>query len=167
MSAISVRTRRWTRVDERMIDRGIFRDDERRELVDGLLVVKEPQGDPHAHAVDLVTAALRHAFGAGWLIRLHAPLALGGRSRPEPDVVVVRGGPRDHRRAPTTAALVIEVSDSGLALDRTRKAPIDPRRFDLPQRGWGYRSIVTVRPPATITALAAPETPIVVGDLLP
>lgn len=184
-------TRRWTRVEyERMIDRGIFRDGERLELVDGLLVVKEPQGDPHAHAVDLVTAALRQAFGAGWLLRLHAPLALGGRSRPEPDVAVVPGGPRDYRRAPRTAALVVEVSDGRLAFDRTRKASIyaragiadywivnlvdmvvevrrDPRRLDLPHRGWRYRSVTTFRPPATMTALAAPEAPIVVADLLP
>ncbi len=34
-----------------MIDRGIFREDERLELLNGLLVVKEPQGDPPAAAV--------------------------------------------------------------------------------------------------------------------
>jgi hypothetical protein len=45
MSSTPIRARRWTRVEyERMIDRGIFRDDERLELLDGVLVVKEPQG---------------------------------------------------------------------------------------------------------------------------
>ena len=190
MGAMSVPTRRWTRIEyERMIDRGIFRDDERLELVDGLLVVKEPQGDPHAHAIDLVATALRQAFGEGWLIR-HGPMALGGRSRPEPDVSVVPGGPRDHRRSPSNAALVVEVSHSRLAFDRTRKASMyaragiadywivnlvemsvevrrDPRRLKTPERGWAYRSIVTLRPPATITALAAPTAPIDVADLLP
>src|SRR5947199_7142625 len=84
MSTTRVRTRRWTRSEyERLIDRGLFREDERLELLDGLLVVKEPQGDPHAAAVDLVVAALRAAFGTGWLVRAHAPLALGLRSRPE------------------------------------------------------------------------------------
>jgi hypothetical protein len=63
-----------------MIDCGIFRKDERLELLDGALVVREPQGDPHAAAVDLAAAALRQAFGAGWPVRAHAPLALGRRS---------------------------------------------------------------------------------------
>src|SRR5439155_1529591 len=84
----------------------------------GPLVVKEPQGDPHAAAVDLVVAALRAAFGTGWLVRAHAPLALGLRSRPEPDVSVVYGSPRDYRRAaPTEAVLVVEVSQTSLAFD--------------------------------------------------
>src|SRR5437773_3223982 len=66
MSTTRVRTRRWTRSEyERLIDRGLFREDERLELLDGLLVVKEPQGDPHAAAVDLVVAALRAAFRNG------------------------------------------------------------------------------------------------------
>lgn len=143
MSTIPVRTKRWTRVEyERLIDRGIFREDERLELVDGLLVVKEPQGDPHAAAVDLAMAALRQAFGTGWLVRPHAPLALGGRSRPEPDVAVVPGGPRDYPRAPRTAALVVEISDSRLAFDRTRKASV-------------------------YAALAVPEARVLVADLLP
>src|SRR5262245_3106683 len=98
MSVTTVRTRRWTCIEyERLIDRGMFRDDERLELLDGVLVVKEPQGNPHAVAVDLAVAALRQAFEAGWLVRAHAPVALGRRSRPEPDVSVVRGAPRDYR----------------------------------------------------------------------
>jgi len=129
MSTTRVRTRRWTRSEyERLIDRGLFREDERLELLDGLLVVKEPQGDPHAAAVDLVVAALRAAFGTGWLVRAHAPLALGLRSRPEPDVSVVYGSPRDYRRAaPTEAVLVVEVSQTSLAFDRRRKASIYAR----------------------------------------
>src|SRR5439155_9048151 len=103
VSTARVRTRRWTRSEyERLIDRGVFREDERLELLDGVLLVKEPQGDPHAAAIDLVVAALRGAFGTGWLVRAHAPLALGHRSRPEPDVSVVRGSPRDYRSAAPT-----------------------------------------------------------------
>ena len=59
MSTMRLRTRRWTRPEyERLIDRGIFREDERLELLGGVLVVHEPQGDPHAVAVDLAVAAL-------------------------------------------------------------------------------------------------------------
>jgi Uma2 family endonuclease len=174
-----------------MIDCAIFREDERLELLDGALVVREPQGDPHAAAVDLAVAALRQAFGAGWLVRAHAPLALGRRSRPEPDVSVVRGSPRDYRSAaPTDPALVLEVSQSSLALDRTRKASIyaragipdywivnlveqvleiyrDPVPFVLPRRGWAYRSAQRFGHGASVTPLGAPEALIAVADLLP
>jgi len=124
-----VRTRRWTRLEyERLIDRGVFREDERLELLDGLLVVNEPQGNSHAVAVDLVAAAFRLSFGEGWLVRVHAPVALGRRSRPEPDVAVVRGSPRDYlAEAPTDPVLVVEVSQTSLALDRARKASVYAR----------------------------------------
>jgi hypothetical protein len=59
--------RRWTRVEyERLVEMGMFDCDERLELLAGLLVVREPQGVPHAAATRLVLAALRRAFGAGW-----------------------------------------------------------------------------------------------------
>jgi Uma2 family endonuclease len=192
MSAMRVRTKRWTRLEyERLIDRGIFREDERLELLDGVLVLKEPQGDPHAVAVDLVVAALRQAFGTGWLVRAHAPVALGRRSRPEPDVSVVRGSPRDYRSAaPTHPALVVEVSQTSLAHDRTRKASIyaraniqdywivnlvelvvevlrDPTPLDPPSRGWVYRSVQTLQAGGSVAPLAAPVAPIAVADLLP
>ena len=62
--------RRWTRREyDQLIDRGVFRPGERVELLDGLLVVKEPQGTPHTAAIDLAVEALRRAFGPGWLVR--------------------------------------------------------------------------------------------------
>jgi len=192
MGTAPVRTRRWTRVEyERLIDRGIFRDDERLELLDGVIVCREPQGDPHAAAVDLIAAALRRAFGEGWLVRAHGGVALDRRSRPEPDAYVVPGSPRDYRNAaPTRPALVVEVSESRLGFDRTRKAALyaragvedywivnlvdrvlevrrDPARLDIPGRRWGYRSVASLGPAEGVTPLAAPQDVILVADLLP
>lgn len=105
-------TRRWRRVEyERLVDLGVF-EGERLELLDGVLVVREPQGSPHAAVVTQIGQVLAAAFGAGWHPRLHAPLALGETSELEPDVAVVGGGPRDYVAAhPGTAALVLEVAD--------------------------------------------------------
>ena len=53
--AISVKTRRWTRLEyERLIDLGVFRPDERIELISGELTVREPQGGPHSLAIGLI-----------------------------------------------------------------------------------------------------------------
>ena len=187
-----VQTKRWTRVQyERAIDRDIFHEDERLELLDGVLVVKESQGDRHAVAVDLVALALRRAFGEGWLVRTQMHFASGRLSRPEPDVYVVRGSPRDYlHAAPGQPVLVVEVSDSRLAFDRGLKSAIyaragiqdywivnlvasevqvhrDPGPLPPPGRGQGYRSIATFRVPSVIAPLAMPSARIAVADLLP
>lgn len=53
----SVRTKRWTRLE--------YEREERRELIGGPPVVREPQGRPHVTGIRLVVAALRMAFGPG------------------------------------------------------------------------------------------------------
>src|SRR5207237_2947605 len=117
-----VQTRRWRRVEyERLVDLGIFVG-ERLELLDGVLVVREPQGSPHAAIVAHVGQVLTSAFGAAWHARLHAPIALDEDSEPEPDVAIVAGKALDYLDGhPSSAALVVEVADSRLRLDRRFK----------------------------------------------
>jgi Uma2 family endonuclease len=124
MAASSVRTKHRTRVEyERLVDLGAFRPGERLELVGGALVVREPQGGPHATAVGLAEDALRQVFGAGWTVRAQSPIALDEDSEPEPDIAAVPGSRRDHRRAhPSHPVLIVEVADSSLAFDRGEKA---------------------------------------------
>ena len=184
-------TRRWRRVEyERLVDLGMFVG-ERLELLDGVLLVREPQGSPHAAIVAKVGQVLAVAFGGQWHPRLHSPLALGEHSEPEPDVAVVAGVPLDYVAAhPTTAALVVEVADSSLWLDRRFKAAVyapaglreywivnlveralevyhEPQPPADVREGWIYRSVEVLRPPASVTPLAAPAAQIPVADLLP
>lgn len=49
------------------------------------------------------------------------PLVVGDDSEPEPDLAIVPGTPRDYPDHPTSALLVVEVSDTTLALDRGQK----------------------------------------------
>ena len=89
--------RRWTRHEyERLIDHGFLDEDDQIELLDGLLLVKEPQHSPHRTAVLLVAKAVERAFGEGWFVQTQSPIILDDRSEPEPDVCVVRGSPRDY-----------------------------------------------------------------------
>ena len=81
MTLSSIRTKHWTRAEyERLVDLGAFRPGERLELVGGALVVREPQGGPHATAVGLVEDALRQVFVAGWTVRAQSPIALDEES---------------------------------------------------------------------------------------
>jgi Uma2 family endonuclease len=187
----SVRTRKWSRLEyERLIEKGVFQPDERLELLDGDLVVREPQGTSHTTAVWLVEEALRVAFGAGWGIRCQFPVALDALSEPEPDVAVVTGVPRDYLHAhPSRPVLVVEVAETSLGADRQKaslyaRAGIadywivnlvnrvlevyrEPEPHPPAPYGWHYRTVQTLGASAIVSPLAAPEAIIRVADLLP
>ena len=185
-----LKTRGLRRVEyDRLVALGAFVG-EPVELLDGLLVVREPQGSPHAAIAAHIGQVLAAAFGRGWHPRLHSPLALDDDSEPEPDVAMVAGEPRDHVSAhPSTAALVVEVADSSLRLDRRLKGGLyaraglpdywivnlvdgvlevhrEPRPSADAPYGRIHRSVETLRPPATVTPLSAPDALIRVADLL-
>jgi Uma2 family endonuclease len=188
----TITLRRFKRVEyERLTELGVFKPGERLELLDGILVVREPQASPHATAVRLTLAALRAAFGAGWLVETQLPIALDDVSEPEPDVSVVPGSARDYREAhPSHPVLLVEVADTTLGEDRTLKAALYARaavtdywivnlvdrvvevyREPVPSNtapyGWRYASLVIFRSAEAVTALAAPHARIAVATLLP
>jgi Uma2 family endonuclease len=185
-------TRRWTRVEyERLVELGVFRPDERLELIDGALVVSEPQGSRHAATIRRVLAALRRALGDTWQIDSQLPIALDADSEPEPDVAVVQLDPAAYRDGhPSRAVLIVEIAESSYRIDRDYKTSLyaragvpdywiidlardavevhrDPHPSSEAPLGWRYRTMVTLTPPAEIAPMAAPEAPILVADLLP
>ena len=176
--------RRWRRAEyDQLVAMGMFLG-ERLELLDGALVVREPQGSSHAAIVAHIGQLLGRAFGSGWHARLHAPLALDDDSEPEPDIAVVEGAPLDYLGAhPVTAPLLVEVSDSSLRTDRRLKAGLYARAgiaeywivnlaegalevYRVPEASV-YRTNLRLVPPAAVTPLAAPWATIAVSDLLP
>jgi Uma2 family endonuclease len=176
---------------DRLVDAGIFGPDDRVELLDGLLIAREPQGGRHATVVGLVAAALEKAFGRGFHVREEKPIALDERSEPEPDVAVVPGGLRDYVSAhPSRPVLVVEVADSSLSLDRLRKGGLyaragiadywvvnltdevlevyrDPVTGPAKSGGSRYNSVRLLRRSAIVTPLSAPRARIRVEALLP
>lgn len=83
---------RWTRKKyEHVAQEGGFGPDDRIELLECLLVLREPQGDRHAAAVSALQIALARAFGRRFHVRTGAPVALDPASEPEPDLAVVPG----------------------------------------------------------------------------
>jgi Uma2 family endonuclease len=109
---------------EAMIDAGVFlydaRDPLRVELLGGMLVDKLTRDNPHAYAVGCLGDHLRDSLPTDWRVREEKSITLGRFSRPEPDVVAVRGRLEDYRvRAPRAqdVALLIEVADTTYAKD--------------------------------------------------
>ena len=192
MTRPDVRTRRWTRIEyDRLIEGGFFRPGDPVELLGGQLVVVEPQGSRHFAALRATQEALQAAFGAGWEIRGQGPIALDEESEPEPDLAVVPGSFRDYEAAhPSRPILVVEISETSLALDRVHKGSLYARAglpdywiVNLPEHAlevyrdpepdpaapfrWRYRSVLVMEPGASAAPLARPDRQIQARDLLP
>lgn len=183
MATVDPQIKNWTRDDfYRMGDAGLFTD-QRVELIDGEILMMSPMKAAHAVAIGLTTAALRSIFGSGYWIRVQLPLVLGNVSEPEPDFAVVPGSPRDYREHPTTALLVVEISDSTLEFDRGRKCALYAESgiqeywiVNLIDRlvevhrtpaGSKYKSIEALDASADFSPLAASTNSICVANLLP
>jgi Uma2 family endonuclease len=107
----------------------IFPDDAQIELLDGLLVPRMTKHPPHRLSTRLVRSALEAAVGSSHYVDSQEPITLAD-SEPEPDVVVVKGAPREYGdRHPGGAdvALVVEVADDSLERDRGVKLRVYAR----------------------------------------
>lgn len=177
----------------RMYELGFF-NDQQVELIGGEIVTKMTQGNWHAIGISNVQDALMLVFDPNhFWVRNQASLDLSPMSIPDPDVAVVAGSKRTwavSNRNPTSALLIVEVSETTLATDRGRKASLyaasgitdywilnvsdrvlEVRRTPLPDAtqdfGFGYASLATLTETEFASPLAAPNSRVAVADLLP
>ncbi len=188
MQLVEPQLRRWTKDEyHRMADLGWFQG-QRTELIEGEIVVLSPQKFPHSATTDRAAEMLRGVFGATAWVRMQLPLDLGPFSEPEPDLSVVSGGRADYTDHPTTALLIVEVSDTSLEYDRRKKASLYARigiadywilnlldrqleiyRHPVPDSsqpyGFRYSDVTILRSQELVTPIARPQTKIRVADL--
>ncbi len=145
------------------------------ELIEGEILLMSPEGVPHAPVMNAVRLEIDRAFGSGYHTRQSNPMALDGRSEPEPDLAVVKGQPMDCFDAnehPATAALVVEVSSSSRDFDLGRTSRLYARaaipeywmvdlveqRVHVPRdpSSDGYRSIQSFDRSASVRPILAP-----------
>lgn len=176
--------RRFT-ADEvlRMYEAGVFRPDERLELLEGELIRVAAQGTPHALAVArLMRWAVLGTEGRPWIVWPSSTVRVADDSLPEPDLAIVRRDPYPRHPEPQDIALVIEVSDSTVWQDRVRKARLYGRRglreywqVDLPAQlvrvfrrpgPEGYLQMRELRRGETLTPLFRRGMPISVDQVL-
>jgi Uma2 family endonuclease len=104
----------------RMAEVGILADDERVELLDGMLVKMSPLGRPHRMVHALIVEYLNRTLGERAIVQGMASVQLGEYSEPQPDILVL---PRKlnefvlREPDPAEAYAVIEISDSSLRKD--------------------------------------------------
>jgi Uma2 family endonuclease len=187
------RRKAWSRAEyERLAGLGVFDESGPLELIQGDIVHKMAHTPLHSSTIDVAQVALLRIFpGEQYRIRCQLPLALSDWSEPEPDIAVVQGSAVDFiDRHPTTAALVVEVSDSTLRADQSIKLEMyatagipeywivnlqdgvlevyrrpEPAEGEAP-RGR-YAEATRLGPDASVSPLAVPGVSIRVSELIP
>jgi len=174
-----------------LAEQGFF-EGRRIELIEGEIVEMAAQSNWHAIHIKLTEDALNAAFGPEYWVRVQATLDLTPISSPDPDLAVVKGAVREHlgRGNPTTALLVVEVSDTTLRHDRKRKGSLyaragildywivnvekqflevyrEPGPDETADFGSSYQKVNYLEMDEEVEALALPGKRIRVGDLMP
>ena len=120
--------RRFT-VDEyhRLAEVGVLHEDDRVELLNGVIVNMMPIGPFHGGSVNRLNQIFTQAGGGRWITSVQNPVHIGQHNEPQPDLLLLH--PRDdfyesRHPEPADVYLLIEVSDSTLLTDREEKLPI-------------------------------------------
>ncbi len=152
----------------------------RVQLIGNEVIEMPAQGNKHFATIDRIRHVLQGVFQLGYWVRAQGTLNLSPHGVPDPDIAVVLGDadhPADDN--PTTALLIVEISDSRLLFDRTTKASmyaaagiedywivnvpdrqLEIRRGPQPDAtedfGHGYASLLTLKPGENAMPLAMP-----------
>ena len=128
--AVEVLKRKFT-IDEyhRMAATGIFREDDRIELIDGAIFMMTPIGNRHAQCVRRLNRLFSRQLGDGAIIDVQNPLRLGEHSEPQPDLVLLAPRPDFYpsHPGPADVLLAVEVADTSAEYDRQVKLPVYAR----------------------------------------
>jgi Uma2 family endonuclease len=186
------RVLRWSREDYYRLCEAEWFAGRRVELIDGAIIEIPAQSNHHFIGIQLVCDALQSAFGPDYWVR-RGTLDLLSDSSPDPDIAVVPGSFSSYRKVkenPTTALLIVEVSELTLAQDRGVKCHLyaasgiaDYWVLNIPDRqlevyrdpvpdaseafGWRYDQVTVLHAGDTVSPLALPAAQIPVADLMP
>lgn len=152
----------------------------RTELIRGIVFEKMSKSPLHSSIAKFLYDLLLALAPPGFSLRQDQPLTLHD-SEPEPDIAIVAGMDKDFRtRHPTTAALVIEIAISSVAMDR-QKATIyaeagvleywiilpAERSVEVHRRpvNGTYRDCFTAKEGVRLTSSAVPEIGVLLGEV--
>ena len=184
MSVDIERPRRLFTADEfeRMDAAGVFNPEERLELIEGDIVEMTPVAPGHGAAIACLNKRLILGVRDRAVVWIQGGARIALRSLARPDLALLR--PRSYRRAnptPEHIMLAVEVADTSLLFDRTRKvrlyaaAGISEYWVVGVEREWvevyrapegeGYRDVRRVQRGDTIAPLSFPDLVISVADI--
>jgi Uma2 family endonuclease len=167
---------------DRLREEGILDEDDRVELIRGEVVEMLPIGGPHLTALQDLTHLLVPLVGLDVRVSAQNPIRLPGDSEPQPDIPLVRRARYLLPPSVTVVFLVIEIGDSSLSDDRTKKLPFytaagisEAWIFDLNGRlierhtgpdPTGYRRVVRAARGERLTSTVLPAVTLSIDDVL-
>lgn len=101
----------------RMVEAGVLDEDDRIELVEGVLVEMVPIGPEHDGTLAWLTRHFASAASEAWEVRVQSTLLVAGGYL-LPDLMLVEPLPRTEQ--PTTALLVVETAQTSQVRDREK-----------------------------------------------
>ncbi len=111
---------------DRMVRDGTLGEDERVELLNGVLVTRMPKNPPHRVSTRKEVRALEGILPAGWFVQKEDALVMPPGNKWEPNAAIVRSELESDSARDATAAdccLVVEVADTNLYRARSEKLP--------------------------------------------
>lgn len=111
----------------RMAESGVLKPDARVELLDGKITDMSPTGPFHGGLVKRLIRLFNKQAGGRWQVSAQDPVHLDDHSEPQPDLMLLKPRADDytsHHPVPEDVLLLVEVSDTTLALDREQKLPL-------------------------------------------
>lgn len=106
---------------ERLAELGFF-EDEKVELLDGVIVKMSPIGELHNDYETLLNELLVKALPSHLAVRPQCSFPLSDISEPQPDLAIIERKPIGEE--PSAALLIIELADSSLKKDLGLKAKL-------------------------------------------
>ena len=169
---------------DRMIEFGVYTENDRIELLNGEIIELMPKGPKHTSANSRLVRFFIRLFGKKVIVRGQDPIWLDGVSEPEPDIVLAKWNETEYSEGhptPSDIFLIMEISDTTLAYDREAKAKAYSRNgiqqylllnlqnetlenFREPD-GDGYQFKQTLRKGDSLNLVAFPDIEINVDDL--
>lgn len=170
---------------DKIIEHGIFGEDEKIELWDGVLVKMSPKGIKHRNATTKTTDYFYEYLRERSIIQVQDPIRLNDYSEPEPDVVLIEAPLSRYaisHPTPEDIYLLVEVAESSIEIDRRKAAKYARNNIlqyliinlntdeieDYREPSVdGYRFKKTYTKDESFNLAAFPDVEIKVGDLLP
>ena len=110
---------------DRMIEAGIYTENDRIELLNGEIIELMPKGPKHVYFNEKIADILREKLGKTADVRSQNPIILDDFSEPEPDIVLAIPPRENYLETHPTSSdilLIMEISDTTLTYDREAKA---------------------------------------------
>ncbi|NEP05139.1 MAG: Uma2 family endonuclease [Okeania sp. SIO2G4] len=121
--------RRLFTVDQyyKMLEAGVFTENERVELIRGEIITMSPMGIRHAGCVNRLNELFFLRLAQTVTVGIQIPVRLNNNSEPEPDISLLQRRPdfyETQQPQPENVFLLIEVSDTTVKYDQEVKIPL-------------------------------------------